>query len=289
LVGGDDLAPLEKHNLAIASESLAIARKTYWLTLCGFLAALAAAIFVGSQVKIMSYQTQIMGSQSESAAAGAALDELNMRRQLAIAQQQAQAAQESAAAIQRQTLQLERPWVAAEVAIAQPLVFDDRGAVSGVNVTLTNKGHSAAIHTSVWTALVVDGVDDAIAEQKRLCGIPKLAKNKRGDYGRLIFPEQSPLVEPQGLIALPDKVKKGIQKGIDSGWFDRSGKIALYVVVCVDYLDTFDASHHQTRNLFTLAYPEQRGNFAISMGAFDPHRTYGELQLLPSGHGASAD
>jgi hypothetical protein len=68
LVGGNDLIPFEQQTVAIARESLAISRRTYWIAVLGFGAALAAAVFVGSQVKIMSYQTQVMGSQSESAA-----------------------------------------------------------------------------------------------------------------------------------------------------------------------------------------------------------------------------
>jgi hypothetical protein len=229
------------------------------------------------------------GSQTERLAI-TGLGELAVANRISnSAQQQAKAAQDSAIAIHGQTLQQERPWIAADVAIAAPLVFDERGAVTGVNVTLTNKGRSAALYTSIWTALVVDGVDDGIAEQKRLCGIPKLPQNKNSDYGRLIFPEQSPIVEFQPLIALPEKVQKGVKKGIDSGWFDGSGKIGLHVVVCVDYLDIFDAKHHQTRNLFLLGYPEQHGNFAVSMGAFDIHTTYNQLHLLAVGHGASAD
>src|SRR5207245_9640323 len=102
------------------------------------------------------------------------------------------------------------------------------------------------LYTSVWTALVVDGVDNWMAEQKRLCGIPKLPVNKSSDYGHLIFPDQSPVVEFQPVIAGADKVKKGVQKGIDSGWFNGDGRIGLHIVVCVDYLDTCDGTQHET-------------------------------------------
>jgi len=111
LVGGDDLEPFEVQTLAIAGESLAISRRTYWIAIFGFLAAFAAAVFVGTQVFEMTRQTIIMASQSESAAAGAAIGELNTRRQLDIAQQQAKAAQDSVKAIQRQMRQDQRPWI----------------------------------------------------------------------------------------------------------------------------------------------------------------------------------
>jgi hypothetical protein len=289
LVGGDDLEPFEEQTLALARESLVISKRTFRIAILGFLAAVAAATFVGVQVFEMTKQTQIFASQSESASANGLLDGMNTRKQLDIAEKQAKAAQDSVKAIQRQTIQQERPWIAADVAIVPPLVFDGQGADAGINVTLTNKGHSAALYTSVWSSLVVDGVDDWMGEQKRLCGIPKLPVNKKSDYGYLIFPGQSPIVEYQPVRASADTVNKGVQKGIDSGWFNREGKVALHIVVCVDYLDTFDARHHQTRGLFMLAYPEKRGNVEIGKGAFDTHTSYTRLSLTPIGHGASAD
>jgi len=101
LVGGEDLEPFEEQTLALARENFAMSRRTYRIAILGFIAAAAAAVFVGTQVKIMSVQTQILASQSESAAGGAAIGELNTRKQLAIAQQQAQAAQDNVAVVRR--------------------------------------------------------------------------------------------------------------------------------------------------------------------------------------------
>ena len=111
LVGGDDLEPFEERTLALTRDSLETSRRTHRVAVFGFWAAVAAATFVGIQVKEMSYQTQIMGSQSESAAAGAALGELNTRKQLAIAQKQARAAQDGVTAVQSQTQADQRAWV----------------------------------------------------------------------------------------------------------------------------------------------------------------------------------
>jgi hypothetical protein len=119
-VGGDDLEPFEEQSLAIARETLTLSRRTYHIAFYAFLAAVVAAAFVFMQVKEMSYQTQIMASQSESAVAGAAIGELNTRRQLAIAQQQANAAQQSVEAIQRQMRQDQRPWIKIDLGDPDP-------------------------------------------------------------------------------------------------------------------------------------------------------------------------
>ncbi len=109
LVGGDDLKPFEVQSLAIATESLAISRRTYGIAIFGFFAALAAAVFVGTQVYEMTRQTVIMASQSEGANAGALMDEMNTRKQLGVMQEQAhadgiqaKAAQESVGATTKQ-------------------------------------------------------------------------------------------------------------------------------------------------------------------------------------------
>src|SRR5258708_1915010 len=44
----------------------------------------------------------------------------------------------------------ERPWVSADIHIAQPLEFDQRGAVLGLTIRLKNVGHSVAQYVSVW-------------------------------------------------------------------------------------------------------------------------------------------
>lgn len=92
-------------------ESLKLARKTYWVALGGLLAAVAAAVFVGSQVRIMSDQTQIISAQSASDAAGASLSAVQVQKQLLIAQIQAQAAQDSANEIDKEMRYDERAWI----------------------------------------------------------------------------------------------------------------------------------------------------------------------------------
>ena len=140
---GDGLEPFEEQTLAISREALTITKRTYWIAILGFLAAVAAATFVALQVKEMSYQTQIMGSQSESAAAGAAIGETNTRKQLAIAQEQAEAAQKSVKAIQRQTQIDQRAWIIAGKTEFQALLI---GKPIKVQIAFLNDGRSPAMN-----------------------------------------------------------------------------------------------------------------------------------------------
>lgn len=282
---GDDLKPFEAQTIAIAKESLAISRRTYWFTVVGFGAALAAAIFVGSQVQIMSYQTQVMGSQSESATAGAVVGEMNTRQQLAIGQQQlrslaiqAQAALNATRTQQAQLQLSERPWISVDVKAIPPLFFDQGGGHMEVNVALKNVGHSAAQFVGVWTSLEV-GEPDLKAESK-LCGMIKSPANSKSDYGHLIFPDQA-MNEQQPVIADP----KAIQEYLKHSPYGDD--IALCLLVCVDYKSTFDSVHHQTRLIRMLGRPDWQRN--IVMGAFNPKTTYGEIRLDAPMHGDSAD
>jgi hypothetical protein len=150
LVGGDDLEPFEEQTLTIARETLAISRRTYHIAIFGFLAALAAACFIGVQVAEMTDQTQILASQSESAAAGAAMGEINTRRQLDIAQQQANAAKDSVKAIQRQMRQDQRPWIKVNLgdsdASEKITWLTQVGGPLNVPIRFTNTGKTAAKH-----------------------------------------------------------------------------------------------------------------------------------------------
>lgn len=156
IVGGDDLEPFEE-------QTLAISRRTYWIAIFAFGAALAAAIFVGSQVKIMSYQTQIMASQTESASASSLMDGMNTKRQLDIAQQQAtsagiqaKAAQDSVKAIQRQMRVDQRPWIKLSANFATFAV--KVGDTIKASTSFQETGKTAAME--IMAEWVIDLVDD---------------------------------------------------------------------------------------------------------------------------------
>jgi len=134
IVGGEELEPFEE-------QTLAISRRTYWVAILAFGAALAAAVFVGSQVKIMSYQTQIMASQSESAAAGASIAEKNTREQLAIAAEQTKALENQVVTLRMNFAKGERPVVVA--AIIKPYL--QVGSRIRADVFWGNYGKSTAL------------------------------------------------------------------------------------------------------------------------------------------------
>jgi hypothetical protein len=175
IVGGDALEPFEE-------QTLAISRRTYWVAIFAFLAALAAAIFVGTQVKIMSYQTQIMASQSESAVASATQGARDTREQLRIAQQQAKTAQDSVKAIQRQTIQELRPWI--KFTMADPKItptvswYVHSGSPLTAPVMFINVGKTPAIRVEV-----IVGVDLIPRGQD-----PKLPVTYRHAHGRRAQP-----------------------------------------------------------------------------------------------------
>jgi hypothetical protein len=180
--------------------------------------------------------------------------------------------------VMEQQLELsQRPWVSADVSMAQPLAFDQRGGVTGVVVRLRNVGHSVALYVSVWTALKVGAPDPS--EQIKLCAIPKSPVNANSDYGYVLFPDQQ-IDERQPVIAEPTAINQALQGPIP-------GMVTLYLLVCVDYRSSFDTNHHQTRLVRLLARPDAATG-AI-MGTFDPQYAYNQLFLLPQMHGDSAD
>jgi hypothetical protein len=152
-VGGDDLEPFEEQTIAISRETLIVSRRGYRIALYAFAAAALAAGFVFMQVKVMSYQTQIMASQSESAAAGAIENERNTRKQLVIAQQQAQAAQDSVGAIRKQMRQDQRAWIDVHIkGMEKPI--ENRPVEALVSFNNTGKTPAIQFHMDVVVEIV---------------------------------------------------------------------------------------------------------------------------------------
>lgn len=86
-------------------------RRVLTATWAGVVVAAGTGILIYSQFRVMSDQTLILSSQTISAAADSIESGRRVERQLAIAEQQAIAAKDSAEAIQRQMRQDQRPWV----------------------------------------------------------------------------------------------------------------------------------------------------------------------------------
>jgi hypothetical protein len=119
-------------------------KRVYWLTFCGVLVALGTGVFVCLQFVGLAHQNQILSSQSISAAAGAITDELNTRAQLAIAQRQADAAQQGVKVIQQQMLLDQRAWLGIkDITLSHPLAI---GHDIDFGVNAFNTGKTPALH-----------------------------------------------------------------------------------------------------------------------------------------------
>lgn len=142
----------------IETEALDVSKGTYRLAKWGFWIALGGAVFVAVQVQEMGDQTIILGSQTISAAAGAAIGELNTRQQLSIAQMQAKAAQDSVEAIQRQTRIDQRPWIKINTIVDRVVSVDfaPTHALEG-NFNMTNIGKTPA--KNVYAKVVIRPVN----------------------------------------------------------------------------------------------------------------------------------
>jgi hypothetical protein len=178
-----------------------------------------------------------------------------------------------------------RPWIAVDIAPSSPIIFDERGCVLMLSVTMTNVGHSVAKHVSLWVGFAILGIDDPIKVRDQLCDIMKQPQNENSDYGWLLFPNQR-VVEARPVIASPENVKKAVGGKI----FQGLNAIGLHLVGCVDYPSALDPKkRHQSRFVYGVGYADiSKGG--IVMGAFDPAvKVYQNIVLTPTMHGASAD
>jgi hypothetical protein len=150
LVRDDTLSPFEV-------ETLKISRRTYWISVFAFAAAVVAAYLVGSQFIEMKDQTQILASQAQGQAASASVSAVQVQQQLGIAQQQAKAAQDSVTAIQRQMRQDQRPWMRFDMGDSKvnPTVSVKVGSSLVVPVRMTNVGKTPAERLQMFFVIEV--------------------------------------------------------------------------------------------------------------------------------------
>ena len=121
-------------------------------TLVGIGIAAITAVLFYVQLSEMTKQTQILASQSEGANAGALVDEMNTRRQLDIAQKQAQAAQDSVDATTKAMQISQRAWVGIVGAKSSDKVAV--GVMFRASSTIENFGHSPAHR--VWPSTAIN-------------------------------------------------------------------------------------------------------------------------------------
>lgn len=151
VIKDDDLSNFEKKTVSLGKYGLIVA-------VASLLAACAAAVFVYQQFKEMAAQTEFLSRAAKQARTDSANSSIAIAEQLKIAQQQAKAAQASVQAIQRQTIEQERPWVAVGITPTAEFRYNAKEApIMQMDFTLTNIGHSVAEYVSIWNALVLDG------------------------------------------------------------------------------------------------------------------------------------
>jgi hypothetical protein len=156
------------------------------------IATITAALFY-VQLNEMTKQTQILASQSEGTNAGSLMDEMDTRRQLVIAQEQAvearkqaKAAEDSVKAIQAQMRQDQRPLLkVTSDFIQKPLIV---GSTVGGTVTFQNIGKTPAKNiVGKWYLRMVRN-----GEPLRLTYHPK---NWWGITMGAIYPNEPPTTE----------------------------------------------------------------------------------------------
>jgi hypothetical protein len=254
LVRGDDLKPFEVQTLAIAKETLTISRRTYWISIFGFLAALAAACFVGVQVAEMSDQTQILASQSEGASAGALMDEMNTRKQLDIVQKQAKAAEESADAAKSQLIQTEKafmldqwPYMSeSKTELAEPIAADHE---IHVNITFKNIGKSPAQDIRIYRdseLIQITGQEGDVRIQ-----VEKLFSDAR----KTIEPHHYQTIPPtRDIFTTTQRRLRPTKEQVDA---IVSQQLELVVIAGVAYRDIF-GGQHETETCQVIVGPELR-------------------------------
>jgi hypothetical protein len=199
-----------------------------------------------------------------------------MRKATEATKVSAEAAKESARVAKDTLIAGNRPWVASEF-VATYLLFKEDGGFLGLNMTVSNVGHSVAQSISAWTELWLD-TRTLLSEGDKYCEIPKNPVNKSYRGGFILFPGQHRTFDQPAAARSED-----IERALASGDFKEQHMVTIYVITCIDYISPLDSEHHQTRRYFNLTRPDPVRN--IMLGVFDPHGTYAPSKFIMSPQG----
>jgi hypothetical protein len=207
----------------------------------------------------MTSQTQILASQSEGANAGALMDEMNTRKQLAIAQEQAAAAQLAAQTAIRQSVinanevaimrkqfeNADRPWIDVDVSISSPLIYDSGEVRVEFTFVPKNIGRSPAQNISIDPRLKPILMGDDLREiQRHLCE-NSAANDKNATLKYTLFPGDRYIQRMEIGMSIED-----VNSRFSRTEFERSlgplDPIPIGLVGCVDYTYESSPRHHQT-------------------------------------------
>jgi hypothetical protein len=249
MVEDPGLKPFEEQTLTLARETLSLAKKSYWISFVGLGAAIAAAAFVLTQVRIMSYQTGVMYAQIQSSAAEDAINDLNVRSELKTAQQEAQAAQLAAGSSTQQVELSQRPWISVDSVTVPPnesLIVGKNLIMTTIAVDLTNIGHSPATNVAVRVQLIGAETGSFPDEVKGVCEDAEQDTNL--PFGETIFQDKkgSPISYPTRLSP----------KEVVRYWAQGGGVFS--VVGCAAYRSSVSKRHYYTGfiyDIFLKQYP----------------------------------
>lgn len=226
--------------------------------------------FLAKQFAEMASQTQILATTAESDSAGASLGVVQTQKQLVFAGAQVTAAQKSADAIQRQTIEQERPWIGTSITTAkdQPFIFSkETGGQLALDVTISNVGHSVAKDVQIWSKLRFEPTLQPNLQEK-VCSPEKAPPDTASDY--VIFPAE---IQPATIYATAtvDETRKTVNDVI---WN------TMDVVVCVNYRGVLDSKLHQTQKIFTVVRLDTP-NHMLLPNFWSNHVYTNEVRLLP--------
>lgn len=154
--------------------------------------------------------------------------------------------------IARKELELsERPWIAAEVSLVGPLVFDANGAHVTIRIDIKNVGHSVALN--VMPDIALFGLQEAPVgirkAQKRICSGSNEAAGKTGS-GYMIFPgvKIPPIYLRPSIDA--SQIRAAVLQHAEPG----TRLLDLHLLGCISYNSTLGkGSLYQTGIAFEVA------------------------------------
>lgn len=223
-------------------------------------------------------QASVTLATQESAESGERTEKQlkTLQDQVAASHDQATAALQSAAAIQRQTIISERPWLSVEATTEGLTYSGQQGNQPALvlNLSIRNVGKSVAknVQADAKMFAAAPGMPisvDAPQKQHELCDHPKLSQAFATD----LFPSDIPVQRQLDISVLPADVATQSITSLDGS---RSF-VSFYVVGCVTYLFSFDNEIGQTRFAYHL------------MGPVGPFTKSGQVLQLSGGKMPMAD
>ncbi|HXM95758.1 MAG TPA: hypothetical protein VOA64_16150 [Candidatus Dormibacteraeota bacterium] len=238
IIGDDELKPFEQETLRLARETLKLGKRQASFTIWAIGVAAIAAAFVYGQIWQATWNNQILASQSESAVVGAIETERNTRAQLKIAQTQANAAQESVKAIQRQMRQDQRAWMtisSGNTDFAKKTV-ESKEVLVTIPITITNTGKTPA--KRVVTEIVVENVSMSKAPSF------SYVVARTTDVGGAILPNAAHQIAVQPLEFVPETKEFRTKPLSDLEYQELlAGKSYMATYGRIEYKDVFGVKH----------------------------------------------